>query len=134
MSAAAQLLTKGEAIGLAAAFVLITTSVWFYQNKGERLGGKISPIKSAWLAYAIVLWFGVPIVLWDAGAAFIWLAVSMLIRAAVEIPLCITGRWRVAYGIGHDLIHGAVRTTGRPVDANRRARNLGSTHRSRPCY
>ena len=64
--------------------------------------------EAAWLAYAIVLWFGVPLVLLDKGTAFVVLAVSMGIRAVIEIPLCLIGRWRVAYGITHDVIHAVI--------------------------
>lgn len=101
-------LTNFQVAGLLATFAAIALGTWLYQNKGERLGGKISPIKAAWLAYAIVLWFGVPLVLWNAAPAFKWLAISMLARAAIEIPLCLSGKWRVAHGIGHDLFHAAI--------------------------
>jgi hypothetical protein len=99
------LLNKSAALLLLAALGLIAGGVWWFQNRGERLGGRISAIKAAWLAYAIVLWFGVPIALWNADGAFVWLAVSMLARAAFEIPLCLGGWWRVRYGVGHDLVH-----------------------------
>jgi hypothetical protein len=100
--------TRIQSIGLLVAFAVIAGGVWIFQNRGERLGGKISGIKAAWLAYAIVLWFGAPLALWGTAVAFKWLAISMLIRAAIEIPLCLAGKWRVTYGITHDVLHAIV--------------------------
>jgi hypothetical protein len=104
-----RLLTMGQSIGLLVGFFGIAASVWLYQNNGkEKLGGGISLIKAAWLAYAIVLWIAVPWVLAGKGTAFLLLAVSMTVGAVVELPLCAFGRWRVAYGVGHDVIHAAL--------------------------
>jgi hypothetical protein len=101
-------LSQIQSLSLLAAFAAIAGGVWIFQNRGERLGGKISAIKAAWLAYAIVLWLGVPLLLWNSASAFQWLAISMLIRAAIEIPLCLIGKWRVAYGISHDILHAII--------------------------
>jgi hypothetical protein len=90
---------------LLGSFVAIACGTWWFQNRGDRIGGRISGIKAGWLAYAIVLWIGVPLVLCGEGTGFMALLVSMLVRAVVEIPLCLTARWRVAYGVAHDLIH-----------------------------
>ena len=93
---------------LLSGFAAITSGVWIFQNKGERLGGRISFVKAGWLAYAITLWIGLPLILCGEGSAFVVLLVSMGVRAAFEIPLCLSGRWRVAYGVGHDLLHFAL--------------------------
>lgn len=105
MKAAAEMLTRGEAIVLLATTVAIALSVCFYQNRGERIGGEISVIKAAWLAYAIVLWIILPVALLREGTAFWVLATSMGVRAILEVPLCLMRRWRVVYGVAHDLFH-----------------------------
>ncbi len=105
MKHAAEMLARSEAVWLLVGFALLALGTWVFQNSKERLGGRISAIKAAWLAYAITLWIGVPAILSFKHMAFAILAVSMAIRAVVEIPLCLKGKWRVAYGVSHDLIH-----------------------------
>lgn len=90
---------------LLGSFVSIACGTWWFQNGGDRVGGRISAVKAGWLAYAVVLWFGVPLFLCDKETGFLILLTSMVARAVIEIPLCLTGRWRVAYGVAHDLIH-----------------------------
>ncbi len=80
-------------------------AVWRWQSRPGALGGPISIIKAFWLVYAISLWIVVPCMLWTEHWAFVMLAVSMLIRAIVEAPLCLTKRWKVRYGVMHDGVH-----------------------------
>ncbi|MFK5923697.1 MAG: hypothetical protein QM496_16080 [Verrucomicrobiota bacterium] len=105
MKEAVEMLTRGEALFLMVGTVVFACGVWAFQNHGERRGGKISPIKAAWFAYVLMLWVVLPLVLLREGTAFVVLAVSMGLRVLVEIPLCLTRRWRVAYGVLHDLFH-----------------------------
>lgn len=108
MKEAAEMFSRGEAAVLLAGFVLLACGVWFFQNRGKRIGGGISAIKAAWLAYAIVLWIVLPVILLQEGTAFVLLAASMGLRALTEVPLCLMGRWRVVYGVLHDLLHAAL--------------------------
>lgn len=104
MESLATLFTKPQAVGLLA-LQLLAPMVWAWQRRPGALGGAISIIKALWLIYAVTLWFAVPILLWNQHWGFAALAVSMLIRGVVEIPLCATKRWKVAYGLTHDWIH-----------------------------
>ncbi len=107
MKAAAEMFSRGEAASLLVGGVILALAVYFYQNRSGRIGGSISAIKAAWLAYAIVLWIVLPVILWREGTAFVVLAISMGVRVIVEVPLCLIGRWRVVYGVLHDLFHAA---------------------------
>lgn len=79
--------------------------VWAMQKRRGAVGGPISFPKALWLVFVIVLWGVVPLALLGSGTVWTVLLVSMVARGVVEIPLCATGKWRTAYGIGHDLIH-----------------------------
>ncbi len=79
--------------------------VWGWQRRANALGGPISLVKAFWLIHAIVLWIVVPILLWRQHPGYPILAVSMLIRAVAEIPLCLTKTWKVKYGLAHDGFH-----------------------------
>ncbi|MGB6220603.1 hypothetical protein [Haloferula sp.] len=105
MKEAGELVGRGGSLLLAGVGVALAGGVWWRQNRGGAPGGGISAAKAAWLAYAIVLWILLPLLLLQAGLPFVLLAASMVLRAAIEIPLCATGRWRVAYGVGHDVFH-----------------------------
>jgi hypothetical protein len=76
-----------------------------YQNKNGRLGGAISIWKSIWLIYAIVLWLVLPWFFVGFNDWWFLLGGSMLLRGLVEIPLCYTKKWKVSYGVTHDVIH-----------------------------
>jgi len=78
---------------------------WMLQNREGALGGPISLAKAIWLLYAITLWIVVPCLLWSQHWAFAMLAVSMIIRSAIEVPLCLLVKWKVAYGVAHDFLH-----------------------------
>ena len=94
------------------ALLLTAWPVYHWQNRPGATGGPISKVKSLWLVYAIVLWFVTPLFLWTQGWIFPALAISMILRGLVEIPLCCSGRWRVWMGIAHDAFHGALLVIG----------------------
>lgn len=79
--------------------------VWVVQKRRHAAGGPISFPKALWLVFAIVLWFLVPVALWEHDTFWSLLFFSMLVRAAVELPLCVVGKWKTEYGITHDLMH-----------------------------
>ncbi len=87
-------------------------AIWHWQKRPGALGGPISLIKALWLTYAISLWIVVPFLSWRDHPVFAVWAVSMGIRTIAEIPLCLTKRWRVTYGVAHDLIHLALVVAG----------------------
>ena len=106
---------KGRGItGLLIAAGLVTLGVAAFarkQNRGGRVGGRISSAKTLWLNYTLVSWFVVPIALLCRGglspaskrALGAHLA-SFGARGAAEMwMLYRTHSWRVAYGVGHDL-------------------------------
>ena len=62
-------------------------------------------MKSLWLAYAIQLWFVVPLLLAPGRVTMALLLVSVAVRGVVEVPLCLTKRWKVRYGMIHNVIH-----------------------------
>jgi hypothetical protein len=81
-------------------------AIWCFQNsRSDRLGGRISFIKAHWLAYAIVLWLVVPGLLATRHWTMLALSISVGIRAMVELPLCLGKRWKVAYGMAHNVLH-----------------------------
>ncbi len=84
---------------------VLPIAVWAWQRRPGALGGPISPIKALWLVYAIVLWILVPCLLFSQHPGYRLLAASMLVRAILEIPLCVGKKWKVAYGLGHDFLH-----------------------------
>ena len=63
-------------------------------------------VKAQWLVFVVSLWVGAPLLAsGHAEASMIcWiLAGSMLLRAAVELYLCLVTRgWKVRYGLFHD--------------------------------
>jgi hypothetical protein len=100
---------------LIAASILLTTVLatlfWRGQNKKNKLGGRISRPKIAWLFYAIFLWFflcpllaldeAIPAALRIGLGAF---ALSMWFRGAAEmLMLYVTKNWRPPMGIAHDV-------------------------------
>ena len=82
------------------------------QNRVGATGGPISRVKALWLVYAVVLWFATPLLFWTRAWIYPVLAISMLLRGLVEIPLCRTGGWRVWMGLVHDAIHGLLLILG----------------------
>lgn len=82
------------------------------QNRGERVGGAISLPKTLWLNYTLVSWFVIPAALLrrqgltpGTRAALTAHLLSFGIRGSAEMwMLYRTHNWRVAYGVGHDLI------------------------------
>ncbi len=84
---------------------LLGPLIWLYQNaRPDRLGGRISFIKALWLAYVIVLWLLAPCLLAGEHPAYPILAASMVLRVLIEIPLCLKQRWKVGYGMAHNLL------------------------------
>jgi len=80
--------------------------VWSWQNsRPGALGGPVSLVKSFWLIYAVSLWLVLPLLWWSEHWVFRLWAISMVVRSGVEVPLCLTRRWKVAYGVGHDAVH-----------------------------
>lgn len=81
----------------------------FHQNNPpQRLGGPISRAKAAWLALAVNLWVFLPVLLCWQHPAYAWLAGSMLLRTAIELPLCAKQKWSTNHGLAHDAIHAAI--------------------------
>jgi hypothetical protein len=102
------------AIGFTGAFVaLVVLAVVFYplQNAGVMPGGQVAPVKVAWLAYAIMIWYLIPaLLLCDARIsatvrlAVAVLLVSMLSRGLVELYMMyVTMSWHPWMGIAHNL-------------------------------
>lgn len=92
------------------AWLLLGTQVlwpllWWWQKRPGATGGPISWVKAGWLVFVINLWFVVPLALWEKGLLWSLLFGSMLVRGAIELPLCAKGKWRTNYGIGHDAFH-----------------------------
>ena len=82
------------------------SAIWAFQNaRPNRLGGRISFIKAQWLAYAIVLWLVVPCLLATRHWTMAALAISVGVRSAIEVPLCLRQGWKVAYGMAHNIFH-----------------------------
>lgn len=80
-----------------------------WQNRPpQRLGGPISSAKASWLVHAASLWLLLPLLLANLHPAYAWLAASMGLRTLIELPLCAMRRWKTAYGLGHDVVHGAI--------------------------
>ncbi len=81
----------------------------YHQNKPpQRLGGPISRAKAAWLVLAVNLWLFLPVLLCWQHPAYAWLAGSMLLRTAVELPLCAKQKWSTNHGLAHDALHAAI--------------------------
>jgi len=76
-----------------------------YQNKAGRIGGAISLWKSIWLVYAIVLWLILPCFFVNFNFWWLLLACSMGLRCLIELPLCYFKKWKVSYGVTHDIVH-----------------------------
>ena len=80
--------------------------IWRFQNsRPGRLGGAISLVKAYWLTYAIILWLVVPALLAPEHSIMAALAGSVALRALVEAPLCLRQKWKVGYGMTHNIIH-----------------------------
>ena len=80
-----------------------------WQNRPpQRLGGPISAAKASWLVHAASLWLLLPLLMANQHPAYAWLATSMGLRTLIELPLCAMRRWKTAYGLGHDVVHGAI--------------------------
>ena len=83
------------------------------QNRGIRVGGKMSRAKVLWLNHALLTFFVVPaLLLRDRSLGRHTRRVlrahlgSFVGRGLVELwMLYRTRSWRVAYGVGHDLAH-----------------------------
>ncbi len=82
------------------------------QNRGDRVGGRISLPKSLWLNYTLLSWFVIPATLLRREglspgnhAALRAHLLSFTARGAAEMwMLYRTHSWRCAYGVGHDAI------------------------------
>lgn len=96
---------------------MILISLWaamFYrwQNRPQRLGGRISPAKLAWLVYAVFVWFLLcPVIALSTGVGqplrvvLGSFTVCMWGRGVVELYLLyVTKTWRPPFGIVHDLL------------------------------
>ena len=98
--------------GILGVLLATATAFYFLQNGGYLPGGQISPIKLAWLGFAILFWFLLPaLLLLDnrmSGAARRACAVllaGMLLRGLVELfMMYVTGNWHPWMGISHDLL------------------------------
>lgn len=93
----------------------VTAAVYAFarkQNRGERVGGRISLPKSLWLNYTLLSWFVIPAALLRREglspgnrAALRAHLLSFTARGAAEMwMLYRTHSWRCAYGVGHDAI------------------------------
>jgi hypothetical protein len=95
-------------LGMAA----LSLAFYLFQNRGDRLGGPISPWKAVWLGYAITVFLVVPFYLgWraagSAGLRQAWRVLFWVFaaRGAGEMVLLTTSRlWACNLGIGHDLL------------------------------
>lgn len=88
------------------AFQFATPLFHLWQNhRPGRLGGPIARAKAAWLTLTITLWVLLPAFLAPQSAIYLALALSMLLRAVIELPLCARQRWKTGYGLGHDAFH-----------------------------
>lgn len=93
--------------------LLIIFSIFmsFKQNKGEKMGGAISPAKSFWLFYCIYSWFLLlPFVLYQKlvpqPLETIWLGFTgwMYFRGIVELYMMFVSKnWTPPLGIGHNI-------------------------------
>lgn len=108
-------LSAGARVFLVVSLALM--SVWaaiFYrmQNRQQRLGGRISLAKLAWLVYAVFVWFLVCPVVAVAGRVGQPLrvvlgsfAVCMWSRGLIELyMLYVTKNWWPPFGVTHDLL------------------------------
>ena len=93
----------------------VTAAVFAFarkQNGGGRVGGPISLPKTLWLNYTLLSWFVIPAALLrrqglspGTRAALRAHLLSFGIRGTAEMwMLYRTHSWRVAYGVGHDLL------------------------------
>jgi len=109
------LLSYGERVFLLASLALLYGgAVLFYrrQQQPQRLGGRISLAKLAWLAYTVFVWFVLCPFLATAGrVGQPWrvilgsFAVCMWGRGIIELyMLYIRKNWRPSWGIAHDLL------------------------------
>ncbi len=105
---------RGLRVGLGLSLSgLALAAVIFYgaQNSGSLPGGRIAPVKLAWLACAILFWYLLPALLLtdrrlsQAGRFVVSvLLANMIARAVIELALMyVTGGWHPWMGIGHDL-------------------------------
>jgi len=108
-------LTTSTKILIAIVILLLTVSGGFFfraQNRREKMGGRISPAKMAWLLYAVTVWFFLsPIIAFDATVprsfsvllgAF---SVLMWTRGLVEVlMLYVTKNWQPPLGMAHNLL------------------------------
>lgn len=99
---------------LVALGTIVVSALAFFplQNAGVLPGGQVAPVKMAWLAYAILIWYLLPgLILFDARIsptvrlAVTVLLVSMLARGVVELYMMyVTANWHPWMGIGHNLL------------------------------
>ena len=91
----------------------LSTALFYQRQSTEKaLGGRISPAKLAWLAYAVFVWFVLcPLLATDAHVArplrivLGLFAVWMWGRGVVELfMLYVTKNWVPPLGIAHDLL------------------------------
>ena len=100
-------------IFLAFTLLLVIASIFlsFQQNKGDKMGGSISPAKSFWLFYCIYTWFLLlPFILYKELVPeplyTLWLGFVgwMIFRGAAEMfMMFITKNWTPPLGIAHNI-------------------------------
>ena len=90
---------------------LATGGFAWRQNRGGLVGGPIAPVKAAWLAFALIMFYVVPGTLAASGRhgagvrlLFGAVLVSFVLRGAIELWLLYARRgWKCIYGVSHDL-------------------------------
>jgi hypothetical protein len=91
----------------------LSARIFYRRQRAEQaLGGRISPAKLAWLAYAVFVWFLLcPLLAADEYVARPFrivlglFAVWMWCRGVVELfMLYVTKNWRPPLGLAHDLL------------------------------
>jgi hypothetical protein len=96
-------------VGLAV-IAVVAALTYVRQNRGVRMGGKISRGKALWLGYALSLWFVIcPALAFEPRLPVAFRVVlgtfgaSMWARGLLELYLLYVGRrWKPSYGVAHD--------------------------------
>lgn len=90
--------------------ILVSLFFYYYQNKDQKIGGKIALCKLLWLDYTLIAWFFLPIVFYFQNMSgefynlFYIISISMWIRGIIEIyMLYVTKNWTPPIGIAHDI-------------------------------
>ena len=93
-----------------------SAAFYVWQNFFAPKGGHISLPKALWLGLTVCCWLLLPPLVSTnqhigrrLRRAYIWFWLPMLARALIELYLLyVSGGWRYAYGIGHDLFSAAL--------------------------